>query len=300
MGVGFNTIPQNTSSGHSVKIERQAAPRRRFQLLAAFRTQTQAFELLQFAMARHGAAHSFRVKDWLDYSTAEDGHSPPSATDQILGIGDGVRTSWPMVRTYDPFGPAPVVRRITLPVAGTFSAAVSGTPVSATISNPGGVVVYASPPGVGAVVQAGCEFDVPGSFTAGMDSWTSLRADAFDTWSMDQLEIEEDLNDTAYPELWNPGGCKDHGVVTQSFAISYAEGLLHRVIPNAAISIFLPLPILGGDRQFIIAVTSGSGSVQMRTDSGAAIGSPISPAALKKLYCSMKDDGTFEWLLGAG
>jgi uncharacterized protein (TIGR02217 family) len=300
MGAGFNTITQFTASGHGVKIERQTQPRRRFRLVAALRSQQEAFALLTFAIARHGGAHSFRLKDWLEYSTAEDGYSTPTGTDQILGVGDGVRTSWPMVRTYDPFGPAPVVRKIALPVAGTFTATAAGSPASASISNPGGVVTFDTPPALGAVVMAGCEFDVPVFFNQQMDSWTSLRADAFDTWSMEQLECEEDLNSTDHPELWNYGGCKNHHTTAQSFAISYGEGLLHVVNPSGTINVTLPLPQYGGDRHFVFSIGGSSGSVQFRADDGTAIGPPVAAPALKRFYCSTLSDGTFQWLIGSG
>ena len=91
-GAGFKTIVQESASGHEYRISRQGQARHRFRLLRSLETQAEAQAIKDFALARRGALHSFRLKDVTDYTTKADGTSAPSTDDQNIGTGDGTTT----------------------------------------------------------------------------------------------------------------------------------------------------------------------------------------------------------------
>lgn len=121
--------------------------------------------MIAFFEARRGRLHGFRWKDHLDWKSC-----PPlqavSATDQMLGTGDGVVAAFALVKAYGD-GAASYQRRIVKPVAGTVRVAVDGVELAAeafAVDATSGVVTLAAAPGVGAAVTAGFAFDVPVRF----------------------------------------------------------------------------------------------------------------------------------------
>jgi uncharacterized protein (TIGR02217 family) len=116
--------------------------------------------LIAFFRARRGPAVGFRFRDPYDFSSATiDG--PVAAADQQIGVGDGTRSNFELVKQYGDGE----LRRITRPVAGTVRVAVDGGElVGGWTLGEAGVVTLASPPGDGSVVTAGFLFDVPVRF----------------------------------------------------------------------------------------------------------------------------------------
>ena len=85
----------------------------------------------------------------------------PVATDQSIGGGDGIRTSFKLVKHYG----EGEERRITRPVAGSVRVSVSGNEqLSGWTIGALGVVHFTIPPAVGAPVRAGFLFDTPVRF----------------------------------------------------------------------------------------------------------------------------------------
>jgi len=142
-----------------------AHSRRRYDAGLGVRSLDDLAELIAFFEARHGQLCGFRWKDWTDYKSCAPS-ATPSAHDQVLGTGDGVRRVFALSKLYASGGQS-YARPITKPVAGTVLVAVAGSAVS-----PGGVSVDASTgqvelavaPIPGAMVTAGFEFDVPVRF----------------------------------------------------------------------------------------------------------------------------------------
>lgn len=86
----------------------------------------------------------------------------PRAThffNSLLGVGDGVRTRFELVKDYD--GQA---RRITRPAGGSVRVAVDGVETGPWTLAASGVVEFDDAPAVGAAVTAGFRFDVPVRF----------------------------------------------------------------------------------------------------------------------------------------
>ena len=87
----------------------------------------------------------------------------PTATDQLLGTGDGATTRFPLVKLYGAASDGEV-RVITRPVAISLLVAVGGVATSAWSLDASGAIAFATPPAAGASVTAGFLFDVPVRF----------------------------------------------------------------------------------------------------------------------------------------
>lgn len=274
-GTAFATIINETSSGHEYRVTRQAQARRRFRLLKQLLTDEDVAELRAFQLGRRGSFHSFDLVDFTDYSTAADDVSAPSATDQILGTGDGSTDLFQLVKRYEVTGPNEYPDVLDRPIDGTVLVALDGTPTSSFTVNGQGQVLLSSPPANGVIVTAGCEFYRSARFASDI---LTVQADAHGLWSIQDFDCVQVLNEVAWPERWFAGGSKDWGSVSTSVQFSLADGELQLLTPTAAISGFLPIPnrMPGGPRMLRIAVAAGSsGTLQLRDDGGATLGSPL-------------------------
>lgn len=298
-GFGFSTIVQGTASGHEYRNARQSQARHRFRPLKQLQTQEEAIELKEFILARRGAQHSFRLKDWQDFTTNADGTTAPSSADVVIGTGDGSTKTFQLLKVYDVGGDAPYTRTITLPVSGTTVVAEDATPTVAFTVNTAGVVKFTTAPLNGAIITAGCEFDVPVRFSSSVDEYAGMRADAYGSWSMDAMECVEVLDSLESPERWTPGGSVTHAANAYDVAMTLADGQLHIFQQTASINAYLPAPELvqAGHRIFTVHVKStATGSVQLRDDTGTAVGSAIT-AGTTKTVALAKTSSTSTWIL---
>ena len=143
-----------------------AHARRRYDAGAGMRSLDDLATLIAFFEARRGQLHGFRWKDWADYKTCLPSQ-PISATDQVIGTGDGVTTAFQLSKTYASGG-STYSRVLRKPVVGSVIVAVGGVvqtlPAGFTVAHTTGIITLNLPPALGAVVTAGCEFDVPVRF----------------------------------------------------------------------------------------------------------------------------------------
>ena len=114
-----------------------------------------------------GPYYSFAWRDPLDFSSGDlDVPNPatdpvPTMTDQFIGFGTGFTDSFQLVKTYS-YGGETYDRDIHLPVLSTVVVAIDGVLVDAedyTVSRPGGVITFNTPPLDGVTVTAGFLFD---------------------------------------------------------------------------------------------------------------------------------------------
>jgi len=152
-----------------------AHSRRRYDAGLGVRSLDELAEVIAFFEARRGQLHGFRWKDWTDFKSCRPS-AAPQATDQAIGVGDGTRREFALVKSYG-VGAARYLRPIQKPVDGTVRVAVGGVGVGAGVSiDPAtGVVLFTAAPAAGAQVTAGFEFDVPVRFDADRIS-TSLAS----------------------------------------------------------------------------------------------------------------------------
>lgn len=155
----FSTAILETAGGAEQRNADWADARMRFDAGPGVRGEAELQDLIAFFRARRGAAAGFRFRDPFDDSSSGM-TGVPGAVDQMLGVGDGVRTDFPLRKNY--YGQE---RRITRPAAGSVRVSVDDVEmVSGWTLEPLGVVTFAVPPADGAEVRAGYRFDVPVRF----------------------------------------------------------------------------------------------------------------------------------------
>ena len=143
--------------------------RRKYQAGYGIKSFAQLEAVLQFFEAQRGRLCGFRWKDRFDYRSCAS-PAQPSALDAPIGVGDGVKSVFQLVKTYGAGSGSPYARLIRKPVAGTVKVAVAGllqaNGASFTVDTTTGLVAFTPGhlPAAGAAVTAGFEFDVPVRF----------------------------------------------------------------------------------------------------------------------------------------
>lgn len=158
----FSTNVVSLMSGHERRNSDWADARLSYDVAPGIRSEAELTELIDFFRARRGAAIAFRFGDPFD-SSSNGGSGPPSATDQQIGAGDGVRTAFRLVKNYG-LGASAQMRAITRPRPGTVIVAVNGVQTSGWSQGPLGEIRFDTAPAAGAVITAGYRFDVPVRF----------------------------------------------------------------------------------------------------------------------------------------
>jgi uncharacterized protein (TIGR02217 family) len=153
-------------SGREERNQRWAMSRRRYDAGTGVRNRNDLETVVRFFEERRGRLYGFRFHDPLDHKSCLPSETP-SAGDQSLGIGDGERTSFALVKRYgDMF--LPYDRPILLPVPGSLRVEVGGVTRTegADYTVFEGVLSFFAHavPGFGAEVTAGFLFDVPVRF----------------------------------------------------------------------------------------------------------------------------------------
>jgi len=119
--------------------------------------------LIAFFEARQGQLYGFRFRDPMDHRSGAPSQTL-SASDQAIGVGDGLETEFQLVKTYADIA-ASYVRPITKPVLGTVLVAIDGqVETNFTADGLTGVITFTNPPDAGAIITAGYQFDVPVRF----------------------------------------------------------------------------------------------------------------------------------------
>ncbi len=155
------------SSGREQRNQRWRNSRRSYDAGSGIKSIADLYAVLQFFEARGGQLYGFRFRDPFDWKSCAPGESV-SATDQVIGEGDGETTAFQLVKTYGDSGGG-WTRRTTKPVPGTVLVSVNGAakPAGSFDVEPTTGIVNFKPahvPPVGASVRAGFEFDVPVRF----------------------------------------------------------------------------------------------------------------------------------------
>lgn len=154
-----------TASGHEQRNTRWADSKRRYNVGFGVKSLNDIHEVVAFFEERRGRLHAFRWKDYVDFKSCAPA-SAIAATDQVIGVGDGVTAAFQLVKRYGS-GLRDHMRVINKPVTGSVVVAVDGAPtVNFTLDAATGLVTFlaGSIPGAGAEVTAGFAFDVPVRF----------------------------------------------------------------------------------------------------------------------------------------
>ena len=169
------------ASGHEARNARTARPLRRFSIPVGPRPIAEIRAILSFFEARGGPLHAFRFRDPIDHAT--HGEGAPTALDVAVGTGDGFRSAFQLL--------APDGRRITKPDAASVLVSVDGAPLDApsfAVDPLAGVITIDPPPRAGAMIRAGCFYDLPVRFES--TALTVTRATP-QTGEMEDLSLVE-------------------------------------------------------------------------------------------------------------
>lgn len=153
-------------SGHEQRNQKWAHSRRRYDAGYGIKSVEDLRKVMAFFEERRGAYHSFRWRDPFDFNSS-DGSQDVAETDQLLGVGDGVQTSFQLVKNYggthDPY-----TRIIHKPVATSVLVALDAVTqiknTDFTLDAMTGIISFTAAPTMGVKVTAGFEFDVPVRF----------------------------------------------------------------------------------------------------------------------------------------
>ncbi len=175
------------ASGGEARNARWSGVRRRWEAGGATLGLADAAALGAFFEARGGRLRGFRYRDVLDWKSCGVGEEI-AATDQGIGVGDGVETSFQLVKAYVS-GAVSWVRTIAKPVAGSVVVAVDGVSTSAfSLDGASGVVTMDVAPAAAAVVTAGFAFDAPVRFDV---ERLELSAEGADLMRVEALSLVE-------------------------------------------------------------------------------------------------------------
>lgn len=150
-------------SGREERNARWAHARRRYDAGYGIKTLDSLRSVVAFFEERRGRLYGFRWRDRLDQIS---GNAAITPFDQGIGVGDGARTAFQLVKTYGGAF-APYARPISKPVAGSVRIAVNGVELATTAfacDAATGLVTLASAAASGVAITAGFRFDVPVRF----------------------------------------------------------------------------------------------------------------------------------------
>lgn len=185
----FSTSIAVTASGHERRNSLWSDARLHFDVGPGIRSETELADLITFFRARRGPARGFRLCDPFDNSS--NGMSgTPTRLDQLLGIGDGVRADFQLVKSYGD-GTEPQVRAITRPRASTLLVSVGGVASTAWTLGDKGLLQFTTAPAAGAEVRAGFRFDVPVRFAEDRLDVSAVNFAAGEAPSVPLIEIRE-------------------------------------------------------------------------------------------------------------
>jgi uncharacterized protein (TIGR02217 family) len=180
-----STAIASGAGGREQRNAEWAEARLSFDAGPGVRSEADLGALLAFFRARRGPAQAFRFRDPFEDSSSGATGEPGSA-DQLLGMGNGVRTAFPLLKNY-----GEVARRITRPVPGSVRVAVGGNETSAWSLGVQGVVELDVPPPNGVPVTAGFRFDVPARFAEDRLSISRATFSAGEAVSVPLIEVRE-------------------------------------------------------------------------------------------------------------
>lgn len=167
----FSTNIAASFSGSEVRNRNWMHPLRRFRLPEAVRYHEQYEALQDHWLVMGGPESSWPFTDPLDFASVplEYPNTVPetSALDQDIGVGNGSRRDFQLIKTYERQGATysrpiflPQVASVVIAIDGKDPASADGGPYTWTISRPGGVITFDRAPRAGDIISAGFLFDV--------------------------------------------------------------------------------------------------------------------------------------------
>jgi uncharacterized protein (TIGR02217 family) len=179
-GPVYSTDVVTLFSGHEQRNSNWMNARGKYNVASGVKTEKQWQALIAFFRARKGKAIGFRFKDWSDYS----------AVGQQIGIGDGIRTDFQLVKSYTS-GSTTVSREIKKPAAETVKIHKNNNlrgNIDYLVDYTTGIVSFIEAPKSAVIITADFEFDVPVRFDT--DELT-ISLDSFNSGSWSSIPLIE-------------------------------------------------------------------------------------------------------------
>lgn len=152
-------------AGREARLQTTPTLRRCYEIAPPDLAPDEAATLAVFFLARRGRAFAFRLRDPLDHRSGAP-LAGVDAADQMLGVGDGARRAFQLVKRYGDAASG-VLRAITTPDTASVRVSIDSVEsAGAAFACAGdtGIITFATPPKAGAVVRAGFVFDTPVRF----------------------------------------------------------------------------------------------------------------------------------------
>jgi uncharacterized protein (TIGR02217 family) len=184
----FSTTIAVTASGHERRNSLWSDARLNFDVGAGIRSESELGELVAFFRARRGPARGFRLTDPFDHSS-NGMTGTPTMLDQLLGIGDGLRSEFQLIKAYGQVEPQ--LRPITRPRPDSLVVSVGGAATTAWTLEDKGVLRFLAAPPAGAEVRAGFLFDVPVRFAEDRLDISAVNFAAGEAPSIPLIEVRE-------------------------------------------------------------------------------------------------------------
>jgi uncharacterized protein (TIGR02217 family) len=139
--------------------------RRRWEIASKGSNIDELSEIIDFYEARMGRLFGFRFRDPMDSKSCSP-KTNPSVIDQEIGIGDGTKKDFQLIKKYGD-AKGQYLRKITKPVANSVLIAIDGIarPHSEyAINYLTGIISFSTAPASAAAISAGFMFDTPVRF----------------------------------------------------------------------------------------------------------------------------------------
>ncbi len=296
-GPGYSTTVIESEGGAEQRIARQSAAKRTYNAKFGIKSHSDLREVLSFYLVRLGCAYGFRFKDHLDFTTAADGVSAPSPTDQNIGTGNGSNTTFQLRKVYTS-GAYSILRNLTKPVAGTTRVAINGTEQLSgfSVDTTLGIVTFTSPPANLALVTAGCQFDVPVRFSSEVDQALQASMDDYDQGNIPDIPLVEILDPAPIPSLSSVTGGAYEVCPTAPQAITLASRLWvisTQFVDECVLPSTSDVP-MGGPIFYIY--NAGPNSLTIKLNDGATTLISVGVDEVAELLLTKDSGGTKIWI----
>lgn len=305
-GPGLNTLVTELKSGQENRIGRSSSAKRRYNAVYGIRDLDDLGNVYDFYICRDGVLNGFRYKDFMDFTTASNHRDAHSATDVVLGTGDGVQTVFQLKKIYSNGG-YERTRIIEKPIHGetvddvTYNVlvALAGTPTVSgwSVNTTNGEITFTSAPGAGVEVTAGCAFDTPARFGKEVDFNLSIQMPSFNAGLIPDIPIVELLDERQVDEEAYYGGSMDHGSINVTTSITQTQGRVHRFTPNSTtITVVLPdfADIPPGGPIFYL-INNGTQNITVQDHTLATI-LTVTPNTSVVMLLTLDSVGAKEWV----